>query len=93
MSFSPERSLDNVCAEPNPSNSRYLDALHKNYARHQDFPRTQPRDMVRESRGWGCDRVRALWRRILHYCRAEGWLGRTYHGKGARTCSARFIRA
>lgn len=45
---SPKRSLDNVCAEPNPSDSRYLDALHKNYARHQDFPRTQPRDMVRK---------------------------------------------
>lgn len=39
-------SLDNVCAEPNPSDSRYLDGLHKNYARHQDFPRTAPKDMV-----------------------------------------------
>eukprot|EP00904_Undaria_pinnatifida_P007215 jgi/Undpi1/3623/HiC_scaffold_16.g06993.m1 len=38
-------SLDNVCAEPNPSDSRYLDGLHKNYARHQDFPRTAPKDM------------------------------------------------
>lgn len=40
-------SLDNVCAEPNASDSRYLDGLHKMYSRHQDFPRTQPRDMVR----------------------------------------------
>lgn len=40
-------SLDNVCAEPNPSDARYLDGLHKTYARHMDFPRTQPKDMVR----------------------------------------------
>ncbi|CAM9665996.1 unnamed protein product [Ascophyllum nodosum] len=38
-------SLDNVCAEPNPSDSRYLDGLHKTYARHQDFPRTAAKDM------------------------------------------------
>ncbi|CAM9886122.1 unnamed protein product, partial [Ectocarpus sp. 12 AP-2014] len=38
-------SLDNVCAEPNPSDARYLDGLHKTYARHMDFPRTQPKDM------------------------------------------------
>lgn len=45
MTFPP--SLDNVCAEPNPSDSRYLEGLHKMYGRHQDFPRTQPRDVVR----------------------------------------------
>ncbi|CAM9178970.1 unnamed protein product, partial [Hapterophycus canaliculatus] len=39
------RSLDNVCAEPNPSDARYLDGLHKTYVRHRDFPRTQPRNM------------------------------------------------
>lgn len=39
-------SLDNVCAEPKPSDARYLDGLHKTYARHQDFPRTQPKDIV-----------------------------------------------
>lgn len=39
--------MDNVCAEPNPSDARYLDGLHKTYARHMDFPRTQPKDMVR----------------------------------------------
>lgn len=39
--------LDNVCAEPKPTDSRYLDILHKEYTRHQDFPRTQPKDMVR----------------------------------------------
>lgn len=39
-------SLDNICAEPNPSDSRYLDGLHKTYSRHQDFPRTQPKDIV-----------------------------------------------
>ncbi|CAM9166452.1 unnamed protein product [Ascophyllum nodosum] len=37
--------LDNVCAEPNPTDSRYLDSLHKKYARHQDFPRIAPREM------------------------------------------------
>ena len=52
LSPTPCRSLDNVCAEPNPSDSRYLDGLHKTYARHQDFPRTAAKDMVRiESRG------------------------------------------
>lgn len=40
-------SLDNVCAEPNPSDSRYLSALHKEHERHEDFPRTKPQDMVR----------------------------------------------
>lgn len=43
---SPPSSLDNVCAEPKPTDSRYLDILHKTYSRHQDFPRTQPKDMV-----------------------------------------------
>ncbi|CAB1114761.1 unnamed protein product [Ectocarpus sp. CCAP 1310/34] len=38
-------SLDNVCAEPNASDARYLEGLHKTYARHMDFPRTQPKDM------------------------------------------------
>ncbi|CAN0342915.1 unnamed protein product, partial [Ectocarpus sp. 12 AP-2014] len=38
-------SLDNVCAEPNPSDSRYLSALHKEHERHEDFPRTKPQDM------------------------------------------------
>ncbi|CAM9865163.1 unnamed protein product, partial [Sphacelaria rigidula] len=38
-------SLDNVCAEPNPSNERYLANLHATYSRHQDFPRTAPKDM------------------------------------------------
>eukprot|EP00752_Nemacystus_decipiens_P009380 g8383.t1 len=38
-------TLDNVCAEPKPTDSRYLDILHKEYTRHQDFPRTQPKDM------------------------------------------------
>lgn len=42
----PPHSLDNVCAEPNPSDSRYLDGLHKSFNRHQDFPRTAPKDMV-----------------------------------------------
>eukprot|EP00903_Cladosiphon_okamuranus_P006316 g6191.t2 len=40
-------SLDNVCAEPNPSDTRYLDGLHKTYAQHRDFPRAKPKD-VRE---------------------------------------------
>ena len=40
-------SLDNVCAEPSPSDCRYLEGLHRTYAHHQDFPRTQPRNMVR----------------------------------------------
>jgi len=39
-------SLDNVCAEPNASDSRYLSILHTTYARHQDFPRTAPKDVV-----------------------------------------------
>ncbi|CAM9539979.1 unnamed protein product, partial [Ectocarpus fasciculatus] len=61
-------SLDNVCAEPNPSDSRFLDGLHKTYARHQDFPRTQPRDM-REN----------FW--VKHYAgkvkyTVEGWVER-----------------
>ncbi|CAM9142326.1 unnamed protein product [Ectocarpus sp. 6 AP-2014] len=61
-------SLDNVCAEPNPSDARYLDGLHKTYARHQDFPRTQPRDM-REN----------FW--VKHYAgkvkyTVEGWVER-----------------
>eukprot|EP00903_Cladosiphon_okamuranus_P011080 g10459.t1 len=38
-------TLDNVCAEPKPTDSRYLDILHKTYTRHQDFPRTKPKDM------------------------------------------------
>ncbi|CAM9467577.1 unnamed protein product, partial [Ectocarpus fasciculatus] len=37
--------LDNICAEPNPSDARYLDGLHKAYLRHQDFPQTSQRDM------------------------------------------------
>ncbi|CAM9101018.1 unnamed protein product, partial [Hapterophycus canaliculatus] len=37
--------LDNVCAEPNPSDARYLESLHKTHGRHQDFPRTKPQDM------------------------------------------------
>lgn len=40
-------SLDNVCAEPEPSDARYLSDLHTVHARHQDFPRTQRKDMVR----------------------------------------------
>eukprot|EP00903_Cladosiphon_okamuranus_P006607 g6454.t1 len=61
-------SLDNVCAEPNPSDARYLDGLHKAYARHQDFPRTQPRNM-REN----------FW--VKHYAgkvkyTVEGWVER-----------------
>ncbi|CAN0287711.1 unnamed protein product, partial [Ectocarpus sp. 8 AP-2014] len=61
-------SLDNVCAEPNPSDARYLDGLHKTYARHQDFPWTQPRDM-REN----------FW--VKHYAgkvkyTVEGWVER-----------------
>ncbi|CAN0528106.1 unnamed protein product, partial [Ectocarpus sp. 12 AP-2014] len=61
-------SLDNVCAEPNPSDARYLDGLHKTYARHQDFPRTQPRNM-REN----------FW--VKHYAgkvkyTVEGWVER-----------------
>lgn len=39
-------SLDNVCAEPNPSDARYLAGLHKTYVQHQDFPRTKPKDVV-----------------------------------------------
>lgn len=35
-----------MCAEPKPTDSRYLDILHKTYSRHQDFPRTQPKDVV-----------------------------------------------
>lgn len=35
-----------MCAEPNASDARYLDGLHKTYVRHQDFPRTQPKDIV-----------------------------------------------
>lgn len=46
----PVNSLDNVCAEPKPSDARYLDGLHKTYARHQDFPRTQPKDVVSNRR-------------------------------------------
>ncbi|CAM9603433.1 unnamed protein product, partial [Sphacelaria rigidula] len=42
-------SLDNVCAEPNPTDARYLAGLHKMYSRHQDFPRTKPKDMVSEA--------------------------------------------
>ncbi|CAM9169756.1 unnamed protein product [Laminaria digitata] len=38
-------SLDNVCAEPSPSDCRYLEGLHRTYARHQDFPRTKPKNM------------------------------------------------
>ncbi|CAM9932796.1 unnamed protein product [Scytosiphon promiscuus] len=61
-------SLDNVCAEPNPSDSRYLSALHKEHAKHEDFPRTQPRD-VREN----------FW--VKHYAgkvkyTVEGWVER-----------------
>eukprot|EP00752_Nemacystus_decipiens_P009414 g8417.t1 len=61
-------SLDNVCAEPNPSDARYLEGLHKTYVRHQDFPRTQPRDM-REN----------FW--VKHYAgkvkyTVEGWVER-----------------
>ncbi|CAM9285240.1 unnamed protein product, partial [Hapterophycus canaliculatus] len=37
-------SLDHVCAEPKPTDSRYLDKIHKTYIRHKDFPRTQPKD-------------------------------------------------
>ena len=48
--YSYTNSLDNVCAEPNPTDSRYLGMLHKMYARHQDFPRTQPKDAVSEHR-------------------------------------------
>ncbi|CAN0100971.1 unnamed protein product [Scytosiphon promiscuus] len=61
-------SLDNVCAEPNPSDARYLDGLHKTYVRHRDFPRTQPRNM-REN----------FW--VKHYAgkvkyTVEGWVER-----------------
>ncbi|CAM9488990.1 unnamed protein product, partial [Ectocarpus sp. 13 AM-2016] len=38
-------SLDNICAEPNPSDARYLDGLHKAYLRHQDFPQTAQKNM------------------------------------------------
>ncbi|CAM9884021.1 unnamed protein product, partial [Sphacelaria rigidula] len=38
--------LDNVCSEPKPSDAKYLDKLHKTYARHEHFPRTKPKDMV-----------------------------------------------
>eukprot|EP00752_Nemacystus_decipiens_P008749 g7810.t1 len=38
-------SLDSVCAEPSPSDARYLDGLHRTYLRHQDFPRTKQKDM------------------------------------------------
>ncbi|CAM9208802.1 unnamed protein product [Ascophyllum nodosum] len=41
-------SLDAVCADPIATDARYLQALHKNFARHEHFPRTNPRDM-RES--------------------------------------------
>eukprot|EP00752_Nemacystus_decipiens_P009298 g8309.t1 len=38
-------SLDTVCSEPNATDARYLDGLHKTYVRHQHFPRTKPKDM------------------------------------------------
>eukprot|EP00903_Cladosiphon_okamuranus_P011132 g10508.t1 len=61
-------SLDNVCAEPNPTDARYLSALHKDHAQHEYFPRTQPRDM-REN----------FW--VKHYAgkvkyTVEGWVER-----------------
>lgn len=36
--------LDNVCSEPNACDSRYLEMLHKTYARHEHFPMTKPKD-------------------------------------------------
>ena len=43
-------SLDTVCSEPNATDARYLEGLHKTYLRHQHFPRTKPKDMVRNER-------------------------------------------
>lgn len=59
----PFPSLDNVCAEPGPSDAKYLSGLHKDHARHEYFPRTQPRDMVRYIQQYWAMFVPSTWRR------------------------------